>query len=316
MINVLTKSNETIKSQFSRRNSIAEAINLLGHADIQINTIRNILLELTLEEFDIILNSKLDDLNFTGKIVYYLWIFKEDDHIKVFYNHKSFDNQLLLKFVYYGYGQWVMSDSDPDQYFNNVMLYITPEKALDLLLHSPVIQSDPTLTIYLIANLDIDLLETFLIESDRKDHAAEFFIEIFNQLEEKHIKQYFFKNPDLYSYIIFLFKNNERASEKYKKFFQRYKEDIDLIDKVTYIVDKINKNFDLAKEKTLLSQDRNKKRIAAIIEEIRDYSNIREIVSILHSRGIFLDENEKDIVYNILTNDFLKEKILKPKIKT
>lgn len=302
-----------MKTKQAFKENLSEAINFLGLADIQINTIRNILHELTLDEFILILKTKANDIDYTGKIVYYLWIFKEDEHIKHFYNDDSFPNDLLLKFIYYGYGQWVMSDSEPDEYFNNVLGYIYPRKSFDLLLNSAIIQSDPTLTIYLIANLDIDLLELFLIESDRKEKAAEFFIEIFNQLDETHIKQYFYNNPDLYSYIIFLFKNNEKANEKYKKFFQRYKEDIDLIDKVTYIVEKINKNYDLVREKSLDSKKRNQDRIYSIIEEIGDYKNIREIVSILHSRGIFLDETEKDIVYNILTNDFLKEKILKPK---
>ncbi|MCB1156417.1 MAG: hypothetical protein H7A25_22600 [Leptospiraceae bacterium] len=277
--------------------------------DVQINTIRNILNYLTCEEFIKILNLNKNKDEFINRILYYLWIFRDDKEVQEFINSGIFPADVLFQFIYFGYGRWILADCEPEEYFIQNLDIFNPAKCLNILLNTEVINSDPTLAMFFIANLSIELLEKFLYCSERKNDAADFFLEIFNTLEEANIKKYFIKNPGIYNYILRLFQKKKLTSKKYQIIYDKYKEDFKVIDKVSCICKKIAKYDALCLS---ASNELDGNRIAAIVREVRGISNVKEIISLLQYKKIFHDETEKCIVYSVLTDDFFKQFLRNP----
>lgn len=64
--------------------------------------------------------------------------------------------------------------------------------------------------------------------------------------------------------------------------------------------------FDLEEEKKKPCSQRNLKRIIGIINALKGKDNISDIVQILYRQKTIIDREEKDLIRNILTDDFLK----------
>lgn len=282
----------------------------------KVNSIRKYLEKLTVEEFLEVNKATLDIEEINTLLFYYFWMFREDDFIIKLINDPKFPNELLIKFIYYGYGQWIRNGHNPDDFFLHSIQFLSPQKCITLLNDSfDIVFNDSTLTLFLITSLDKEHIEYFFKTTKNIQDITEFFSEIFDNLDEEAIKYFFFKNYSLYTYVIKLFQALDPNSKKYKRFFNKYRQYLTFIDEIDRITSLIQNTYDMEKEKKKHPEARNKTRILRLIQEIDTIHNKKEGIYLLNMRGLFLDTNEMDLVESILNNDFLKNTILKEKIQ-
>ena len=279
----------------------------------KVNSIRRYFENLTLNQFLEINKNTTDMEEINSLLFYYFWMFREDHFILNLINDPKFPNELLIKFIYYGYGQWIRQGNNPDTFLLNSAHFLTQEKCLDLLHNSfDIVFNDHTFTLFLITTLDHASIDKFFTSTPNIKDITEFFSDLFENLEEEVIKHFFFKNYGLYSYVIQLFNSLDPSSRKYKKFFTQYKKHLDFIHTIEKIVELISKECDIETERKLPKEKRNTNRLKILLQELNTILDKQEAIYILNERNTFIDEAEKHLVLGIINNDFLKNSILKP----
>ncbi|MCB1192115.1 MAG: hypothetical protein H7A23_12305 [Leptospiraceae bacterium] len=277
----------------------------------QFNSVKKYFETMSLEKLvDIeVVTSQNEEVN--ALFLYYLWMLRDEKSIQGLINDRNFPTSLLIKYIYYGYGQWIRAGNDADNFFMESLQFLTVEKIKELLENSfDVIFGDGTLLLFLISRLNRMEIEEFFQHSHYIENITDFFLELFNSIEGDQVGHVFFKNHDLYSYVIQLFQSMDPSSKKYQRFFQKHRDDLEIVEKLNCLIEELNTKYDLEKERHLSPSARNKNRLMEIIREISKFQNIKEIVFLLNSKGIFIDDGERETVYNILINDFLNSRIL------
>ncbi|MEM7184010.1 MAG: hypothetical protein AAF518_24125, partial [Spirochaetota bacterium] len=198
-----------------------------------------------------------------------------------------------------------------EKYFFEITKSLSMEKCKQILLKVELIENDPTLALYLITNLDITSIEMYFASLDSINEVAGFFREVLSELEEEQVREFFIKNLELYDYIMRIFQSTASMQKYYNKFTTKYKTELELVDKIMVMQDKVKRLFDLKVEREKNPQDRDVSRLMGIMYEIKDDTNLNEISKVLLHKGLLLDEVERKFVVNVLENKQLKEDIFK-----
>lgn len=276
-----------------------------------VNTTRQFLLDLTTEEFIDLMQKNWHFPSFQQWMNYYLWLFREDLKFQQIMSNPLFPTKFLLQFIYYALGRWIaVEENEPDEFFMEIATLFTPTKCLQILIEENIVDLDVNLALAFISNLDENGINIYFEKSGKIDEETNFFYDLFTELDDTMIKSFFIKNPELYAYILQMFKNEKDRSElhrkKYERFVEKFKVDLDIIDLTLSIKEKVHNNYNLEEEKAKPCSQRNLTRIIGIINALKGQKNTADIVQILYRQKTILDREEKELIRNILTDDFLK----------
>ncbi len=276
-----------------------------------INTTRQFLVSLSTEEFIDLVKKNQQFPSFQQWMNYYLWLFRDDSDFQQILSSPLFPTKFLIQFIYYALGRWIaVEDNDPDEFFMDIATLFSPEKCLQILIEENIVELDVNLALAFISNLDENGINVYFEQTGNREDETNFFYDLFSELEDTMIKSFFIKNPELYNYILQMFKKEKDRSElhqkKYERFVEKFKTDLDIIDLTLSIKEKVHTIFDLEEEKKKPCSQRNLKRIIGIINALKGKDNISDIVQILYRQKTIIDREEKDLIRNILTDDFLK----------
>ncbi len=284
---------------------------IITEFSFQINSVYGYLTKLSSNEFLDLVQRNKEFPSFRNWLNYYLWLFRKDENFLVLINSKEFPNKVILDYIYYSLGKWISKGNDPEDFFMEVTKDITKEKCLQILIEEELIDLDANLAISFLSNLNQNFIHQYFQNDDSTKQIIEFFLNLFNELDDEVVKSFFVKNPELYSYILELFKKEDLLLDKSKKklqnFHKRFEEDILLLNKVFSLKEIIYKHFNMEKEISKVYFQRNFKRISYLIKHLKKMNQKEETVEILYKHYVIIDKAEKDLIRSILKDDnFIK----------
>ena len=299
-----TKELQDFVTHLKAFQSVFESLNSASiHDVLHIFSLSNI--ENTIQ----IIQSQKDDEIFLSKLIYYCYIFRLEESIMNLINHPNFPNEILIKIIFFNFGSWIIAGNDVDEYFANAIIFISPMKIMDILINTDITTLDLTLTLYFLSNLDLNAMDAYFSKVQNIEDTICMFVDIFNKIGTRGMRTFFSRNPHLYGHIINIM-NSYKDNFSINEFLTKNERNIELINKLMELTNGIKNQFNYENEKQLPPSKRNQNRMLMVIEQIKDFDNLIEVVNVLHSQGIFIDDSERDIIYNIISDPYLKEHIL------
>jgi hypothetical protein len=282
---------------------------LLKNYSNNVNTIHEFFTSLNEEKFIDIIQKNKSFPSFLDWINYYLWLFRKEKVIKDFLNSPKFPNDFIIQYIYYSFGKWISMGNNPDYFFMEITGSFSKEKTVQILVEENLVEIDANLSLSFISNLDETSLKSFFDKTDNTLIITDFFLNLFGELDDEVIKSFFIKNPGLYIHILSLFKDvtdiTEKKQKKISKFQEKFKEDFEMLDKILLIKEKVFKAFNMEAESKKNYNERNFKRISYIVKKLRGTTKIEESIQILYKHYVIIDRMEKDLIRQILTDDFI-----------
>ena len=102
------------------------------------------------------------DDGFADLVFEYLWLCRSEEKTISLFNSPKFSADLILKFIYFGFGKQFMSGNfDSTAYFRDIKNMLNSEQSLRVLSLAEQMDKDPTLKIHLLANLDPQTWEAY-----------------------------------------------------------------------------------------------------------------------------------------------------------
>lgn len=274
-----------------------------------VNSIHEYLISLNdIEIIDLIEKNKHCPI-FVEWMNYYFWLFRRESRIQSFLNLKEFPNSFILQYIYYSFGKWLSLGNVPDTFFMEIANLFNKTKCLQILVEEELIEKDANLAFSFISNLDEKHLIKYFENSGSDLKISDFFLNLFNEVDEDIIKSFFIKNPELYAYILNLFNTNNDISKKnekkIKKFRLKFETDLLMLTEIFQIKDYVYSNFNIEAEKLKVYNQRNFKRISYIINKLKKIENIEEGIQILYRNFVIIEKMEKDLIRQILKDEFI-----------
>jgi serine/threonine protein kinase len=196
---------------------------------------------------------------------------------------------------------------------NKDAILFSPEKCLQILIDENIVELDVNLALAFISNLDEAGINIYFDRTGNRNDETNFFYDLFSELEDSMIKSFFIKNPELYTYILQMFKREKDKSEihqkKFENFVEKFKVDLEIIDLTLDIKEKVLQKFDLEKEKSVPCSQRNLSRLVGIINALKGNKNASDIVQILYRQKTIIDREEKELIRSILTDEYMRNMI-------
>jgi hypothetical protein len=280
-----------------------ETLNLL-EAEYGINNVRQIFKQFSMQEIQFFFDNHGDDKQFLNLFYYYLWIFREEETCLKILNHKDFNSERVIQFIYQAFGLWICSERDPDFFFSEIVKYISAEKNVQILLETDLLSLDINLSFHLISCLSIERVEYIFEKSPASMGLSNFVKEIFSEIDIHVIKKILANNIDLYTY--FLDGVSKDYLTNHKKKYEEVKEDFSAITLVLQISELIKEKFPVNEIDSI-----NTEKIQILIWYLSGVSNYKNILNLLLTRTGNVTEEEIEITNFALSTPYLKKEILK-----
>ena len=275
----------------------------------QINTIHDYLTNLSESEIIDLIEKNQKFPFFLEWMNYYFWLFRRESKIQNFFNLKNFPNSFILQYIYYSFGKWLSLGNNPDNFFMEISSLFNKTKCLQILVEEELIDKDANLALSFISNLDEKYLVQYFDNSGSTLKITDFFLNLFNEIDDEVIKTFFIKNPELYAFILNLFNTNQDISgknkDKVKKFQLKFQSDLEMLTQIFDIKDYVFLNFNIEDEKLKEYNKRNFKRISYIINKLKKMENIDDGIQILYRHYVIIERMEKDMIRQILKDEFI-----------
>lgn len=274
-----------------------------------INTIHEYLINLTDSEIIDLIKKNEKFPFFMEWMNYYFWLFRRETRIQNFLNLKDFPNTFILQYIYYSFGKWLSLGNAPELFFMEIADLFQKSKCLQILIEEDLIDKDANLAFSFISNLDEKYLIKYFENSGSNLNISDFFLNLFNEIDDDIIKAFFIKNPELYAFILNLFNSNndivKKNQEKVRKFRMKFESDLSMLKELFQIKDYVYSNFNIEDEKLKVYNQRNFKRISYIINKLKKIDNIDEGIQILYRHYVIIEKMEKDLIRQILKDDIM-----------
>lgn len=237
----------------------------------------------------------------------YLWTYRTEEKAKALINHSLLPAEMLLKFVYFGFGKKILQ-GDFLGFFAQIPELFSPASCLKVLQLKEEIGRDPSLRIHLIAALDPHNWEKYFESLAGESLSISSIVSIFENLESEQVQTILFQNPILSSYLQSLMLYADRSVEDQITSLEvqivTYLEQIESWQK---FVNKQRKIFDFAKEKDKSMKERDPQRLKSVLYNILELSeaNRHNHLVFLKASGVILDDWEMQAIFDAYRN-FLK----------
>jgi|JI9StandDraft_1071089.scaffolds.fasta_scaffold00753_16 hypothetical protein len=289
----------TISDSFILRDSILENKNSINQTTF---LLRNLERENIIEALNVN-NSNQDE--FYEIFTYYMWLLRDESYMLSLMNSEEFPTSYIIKYIFSSMGRWIGQGNDIDDFFYLVGTQFSSQKSLEILISEKVELFDISLALILICNLKSKDLNIFLYKIHDIHYIANFFLEVFDQLEEERVKFLFVKNPALFANLVAIVKEcmeNSKNRELFLSFTMKFRNEIEMVENLISAAHLIHFNFDIMTERSKSLFERDMKRIIQIVELLEDTRNLTEKIDLLLSESVIIDADEKGLIESILKN--------------
>lgn len=279
---------------------------LTDQSGLFINQIKEIMENISFEEFNKFSRDLLqnNDLEILKTLNYYLFLFKKIPSVQRLMNHEDTPLGLLECLIKFDYENVMSKKKLVDiNNLDHAFYYLNQDKYLNLLVYSEKINTDHTLSYFILTLMDKTTIEKFF---DKKENLKEFVLG-FQLLSEDIARTLILRNPDLFSFLVMylhIFDQSEIAEEITRKF----EKDIVEMEKIK----KIAIQSSLIEEESEATQSESKhkissKRLQFLIAEFVRIKEKHDINKLLEKDEIFHSKQEQSLVREILLNPMYRD---------
>ncbi|MCW7504557.1 LBF_1199 family protein [Leptospira paudalimensis] len=251
----------------------------------------------------------LSDTEFCDLVFEYLWLLRTEDATKKFLNDPNITPELLMRFIYFGYGkQFLLDHFDSNAYFLQIRSMFDSAQSLRILSLGEEMDRDPTLKIHLLSNLDPQTWEAYFDLLEEKNMTMQTLLGIFSNLRENEIRKILLNSHTLYYYLRMMMVSgnlkNEEISEKEIENRKRLEVILSSIHVWETFCQELKDKYDLQKEINLTPKERNSKRMSLVLKELTKIPTAErnDVLVYLKGNGVVLDSWEETTVQSALLN--------------
>jgi hypothetical protein len=231
-------------------------------------------------------------------LVYYLVLFRGEQHVRALFANPSISPAFLDAVVHS-----VSARNDSAEKENGTLeeiLDLLPQETLYNLSLRENARAHDTAVLYILLKLDIRLLDRYFEDPAR----VRSFITGICAMPEHMIKSFFFRNPKLHGYYVFLFNAIDSSSISNAK--ELYSIDLSEVEAAKKIAHELKYRFDIDREMSLPLRERDKDRFAHIVNSVRHLSDTPLVLESLADEGV-IDSGEKGLIEEILGNPLFRD---------
>ncbi|TGM93422.1 hypothetical protein EHR02_11835 [Leptospira levettii] len=251
----------------------------------------------------------LSDPEFCDLVFEYLWLLRTEDATKQFLNDPNITPELLMRFIYFGYGkQFLLDHFDSNAYFLQIRGMFDSAQSLRILSLGEEMDRDPTLKIHLLSNLDPQTWEAYFDLLEEKNMTMQTLLGIFSNLRENEIRKILLNSHTLYYYLRMMMvsgnQKHEEISEKEIENRKRLENILSSIHVWETFCQEIKDKYDLQKEINLTPKERNSNRMSLVLKELTKIPTAErnDVLVYLKGNGVVLDSWEETTVQSALLN--------------
>jgi hypothetical protein len=243
-----------------------------------------------------------NDYELTTQFLYFLLLFRDLPHLQKYINSPKFTVENLEKLIIFVFGFCSMHNHSTDRIIDEILYFLTPERLLELVLHSQYIAKDKLLLFFILTRLDTNGLNRFFASLKDIDNFKKYFL----HLPDDILKTMISRNYQLFQYVMMLMLEGETDGAVYADFFNKYKSDIEQFSKLHDMIRQYKKGSVFERDKTVPFNKRDMSRISLLVNMIKDLPDPEKAINYFSSETVFIDDFERRIVHAIVTNPLLK----------
>ncbi len=270
----------------------------------QISHVKEIFEKLTIDEFIDMVDKVLavEDYEATQQFLYFLILFRDMKHLQEYMNSPLFTLDMLEKLVLFTYGHCTAHDHSTERIIDEILYFIKNERLLDLVLSSKYIARDKLLLFFILSRFDIDMLNRYFSQIKNVNE----FISYFLRMPDEMLRSIISRNYQLFQYIMLMMAEGDTDQNLTGEFLNKYRKDIDQFSRINDIIRKYRSNTDSEKDRDLPFDQRDMQRIAFLVNMIKECPDPVKAVEYFAGEKVFIDDFEKKIVLEVVTNPLLK----------
>jgi hypothetical protein len=251
----------------------------------------------------------LVDSEFCDLVFEYLWLLRSEDATKKFLNDESITPELLMRFIYFGYGkQFLLETFDSNSYFLQIRDLFNSAQSLRILSLGEEMDRDPTLKIHLLSNLDPQTWEAYFDLLEEKNMTMQTLLGIFANLRENEIRKILLNSHTLYYYLRMMMvsgkQNTEVTQGNEMENRNRLESILDSIHIWETFCLHLKDQYDLKQQSVLTPKERDSKRLSLVLKELTKIPSTdrQDVLVYLRGNGVVLDLWEETTVISALSN--------------
>lgn len=238
--------------------------------------------------------------------LYYLVLFRDMTNIQSYLNDDDVPIEIVERLIMYSHGHCALKGLPVESVLDEVLYFIRPARLLKILLESKHISRDKLFSFFILTKLDRQLLDKYFAQ--KKEVSA--FVLSFMKLPEDVMRSIITRNYRLFQYIMLMIMEEGNVDAKVSSFYDRYRHDIEQLSALSDVIRQYKKEVDLDHEKALPFSQRNMSRIAFLVQKIREMDDPKKAIIYFEGERVFADENEKELLYEIVTNPMFRNTFL------
>lgn len=261
------------------------------------------------EDLHSLANHMLGDHEFCDLVFEYLWLLRSEEATKRFLNDEHITPELLMKFIYFGYGKQFLADHfDSNAYFLQIRALFNSNQSLRILSLEEEMDRDPTLKIHLLSNLDPQTWEAYFELLEKKNMTLQTLLGIFSNLRENEIRKILLNSHTLYYYLRMMMLSHHQSEvtveEREKENRKRLESILSSIHIWETFCQNLKERYDLQKEIHLTPKQRDSERMSLVLRELIKIptQDRMDVLAYLRGNGVVLDPWEETTLRSALGN--------------
>ncbi|XDD55340.1 hypothetical protein AB3N62_05890 [Leptospira sp. WS4.C2] len=246
---------------------------------------------------------------FCDLVFEYLWLLRSEEGSRRFLNDDNLTPELLMKFIYFGYGkQFLSGNFDSNAYFLQIRTLFDSAQSLRILSLAEEMDRDPTLKIHLLSNLDPQTWEAYFDILEGKNMTMQALLGIFSNLRENEIRKILLNSHTLYYYLrMMMVSGIKKSGEQSPKEMEnriRLESILESIHVWETFCQNLGERFDFKAEAVLAPNKRNTDRLSLVLRELRKLpsQDRGDVLVYLRGNGAVLDVWEETTILSALGN--------------
>ncbi|MCW7462167.1 hypothetical protein ND812_08700 [Leptospira sp. 3 VSF25] len=251
----------------------------------------------------------LSDTEFCDLVFEYLWLLRTEDATKQFLNDPNITPELLMRFIYFGYGkQFLLDHFDSNAYFLQIRALFDSAQSLRILSLGEEMDRDPTLKIHLLSNLDPQTWEAYFDLLEEKNMTMQTLLGIFSNLRENEIRKILLNSHTLYYYLRMMMVSGNQKTEEFSDKEMENRKRLEAILSSIHVWEtfcqEVKDKYDLQKEINLTPKERDSNRMSLVLKELTKIATAdrNDVLVYLKGNGIILDSWEETTLQSALLN--------------
>ena len=228
-------------------------------------------------------------------LVYYLVLFRGEPHVRALLTQLP----AALADALVGEAFSRTERGGENAILEEILGLLPQETLFDLALRNDAERREE-IVLNILLKMDVKHLDRFFEDTGRVSR----FITGICAMPQDMIKSFFFRNPKLHGYYVFLFHAIDSSSIANAD--ELCMIDLSEVEAAQQLTNSLRIGFDLERELALPLPQRDKERFARIVKSIRRFTDVRRVLDSLVDEGV-IDGGERSLIGEILVNPLFRD---------